>query len=266
MPDHSTFTAIVLAGDRGPRDPVAAGTGVSGKAVANVNGTPMIIRVLDALAASPYVDEIIICGPSPAALSECPQLQDYLARDTLQRVENLDSPSKSVEAAMSLVPADRAVFLTTADHALLETKVIDFFLAGSLESEADATVGLVKYDTILENFPQVKRTGIRLGDGGVCGCNLFSFTTAEGRGIVPFWRKVEQKRKKPWKLIMGLLGPTGVIKYALNKLQLEDALTRISSGLRMRINAVVLPYPRAGIDVDTMSDLEFVENLLQEDS
>ncbi len=266
MPDHSTFTAIVLAGDRGPRDPVATGAGVSSKAVANINGVPMIIRVLDALLASRYVDNIIVCGPPSAALKECPQLQAYLARDKLQRVDNLDSPSKSVESAMSLIPDNKAVFLTTADHALLETEVVDYFLRQTLEFGADATVGLVSIDTIQESFPQVKRTIIRLADGGVCGCNLFSFINQQGRRIVPFWRKVEQKRKKPWKLIMGLLGPHGVLKYLLKKLALDDALTRISSGLQIHVKAVVLPYPRAGIDVDTMSDLEFVENLLQGDS
>ena len=44
-----TFTALVLAGDRTPDDPVARAAGVPCKALALVGGRPMVSRVLDAL-------------------------------------------------------------------------------------------------------------------------------------------------------------------------------------------------------------------------
>ena len=46
------FTAIVLAADRTGGDPIAVKTGMACKAIAPICGTPMIIRVLDALEAS----------------------------------------------------------------------------------------------------------------------------------------------------------------------------------------------------------------------
>ena len=57
------FTAMVLAADRAASDPVAVKTGMACKAIAPICGTPMIIRVLDALEASDMVKTIIICGP-----------------------------------------------------------------------------------------------------------------------------------------------------------------------------------------------------------
>ena len=261
-PEMSRFTAVLLAGDRGPDDPVAEHAGTSCKAIVDIEGRPMITRVLDALLRSDYVDTIIVCGPSAGALEECAEIQPYLERDDIQHMANLDSPSLSVESALSRVSRDKPVFLTTADHALLETQLVDYFLEKSSLSGADVNVGLVNYKTIQDRFPQVKRTVLKFADGGVCGCNLFSFNNETGRQIAPFWRKVEQKRKQPWKLVLGLLGPLGVVKYVANKLSLDGALQRISRGLQMQVNAVVLPFPQAGVDVDSVGDLEFVRGIL----
>ena len=264
MSNVPSFTAIVLAGSRSATDPVASDAGVSCKAIASVGGQPMVTRVLDALTASRYVEKIIICGPAADAVNECSELQEYLQRDDIERIDDLDSPSKSVEAAMSVIGRDVPVFLTTADHALLETEVVDFFLEQSAGMGPDATVGLVEHEMILGHYPEVKRTVINFQDAGVCGCNLFSFLNERGRAIVPFWRQVEQKRKKPWKLVLGLLGLPGVLKYAMNTLTRAEALGRISNRLGIQITAVILPYPRAGIDVDTVKDRKFVEKILSE--
>jgi 2-C-methyl-D-erythritol 4-phosphate cytidylyltransferase len=54
------WTAVVLAGSRGGADPVAQVSGVSHKAFADIAGKPMVAHVLDTLAASPSVGEIIV--------------------------------------------------------------------------------------------------------------------------------------------------------------------------------------------------------------
>ena len=46
MRNELPFTAIVLAGDRVPGDPVARAAGVPCKALAPVGGVPMVLRVL----------------------------------------------------------------------------------------------------------------------------------------------------------------------------------------------------------------------------
>lgn len=254
--------AIVLAGDRTAGDPVAVEAGVSCKAIVEIAGKPMVTRVLDALLASSRVESVVLCGPPRSAIAECPVLSEYLELDQVQWLENLDSPSKSVEACLAKVPANSRVLLTTADHALLETEVVEYFLSQSLASVADATVALVEYKTIQSSLPQVKRTVIRFNSGGVCGCNLFTFLNNNGRQLVPFWRNVEQQRKRPWRMISGLLGPGGVVKYLMNRLTLDAALARVSKKLGITISPVILPYPRAGVDVDTPQDRELVENLL----
>ena len=45
--DPRPVTALILAGARSGRDPVADATGVSIKVLANVGGVPMVERVLE---------------------------------------------------------------------------------------------------------------------------------------------------------------------------------------------------------------------------
>ena len=57
------LTALVLAGARAGRDPVAEGAEVSIKVLAPVGGTPMVARVLETLEASTLVGQTGIVRP-----------------------------------------------------------------------------------------------------------------------------------------------------------------------------------------------------------
>ncbi len=258
--DRAKFTAIVLAGDRTENDPVALDAGVSCKAIVPICDRPMILRVLDALESSGVINSIVVCGPPPASLDDCPELKQRLEQAIIDWIPNLDSPSKSVESALAKISEDTPVLLTTADHALLRADIVEYFVSNSYKAEA--SVVLVEYQTIIDKLPEVKRTIIRLSDGGVCGCNLFAFMNNNGRKLVPFWRQVEQSRKRPAKMIAGILGLWGVLLYIVGKLSLENALARISDKLQLQVKAVRLPFAEAGVDVDTVSDRKRVEAIL----
>ena len=60
------WTALVLAGSRGPSDPVAAHCGVRHKALAPMAGMPMLARVLASLTASPEIGSIALCLDDPS--------------------------------------------------------------------------------------------------------------------------------------------------------------------------------------------------------
>ena len=59
-PSAQIFTALVLAADRGPDDPVARAGGMACKSLVPVAGIPMLERVIGALEASPWVDKIAV--------------------------------------------------------------------------------------------------------------------------------------------------------------------------------------------------------------
>lgn len=256
------FTAIVLAADRTAHDPVAIRTGVACKAIAPIYGTPMIIRVLDALEASEMVKTIIICGPPKSAIPGCPELEKRIASGRVIWLPNLDSPSRSADSGLMHIDPDAPVLLTTADHALLTSSIVQYFLGESQKADSDATVGAVKYEDVAAAFPGVKRTVIRLREGGVCGCNLYAFLNRRGRGLVSFWQRAEELRKRPWLLIAQVFGPMAVISYLLGTLTLDKALGVVSAKTGIKVRPVFLPYPQAAVDVDKVEDMLLAESVL----
>lgn len=256
------FTALVLAADRTANDPIAGKTGMACKAIAPIHGTPMIIRVLDALEASDMVKTIVICGPPASALPGCPELEKRIECGRVTWLPNLDSPSRSANRGLSHIDKDAPVLLTTADHALLTPSIVQYFLGKSQLTDRDATVGVVKYEDVAAAFPGVKRTVIRLRDGGVCGCNLYAFLNTRGRGLVSFWQRAEELRKRPWLLIAQIFGPMAVLSYLLGSLTLDRALNAVSAKTGIRVQPVFLPYPQAGVDVDKVEDMLLAESVL----
>ena len=65
------FTALVLAGSRGPDDPVARAGGVAHKCLVPVAGVPMAVRVVETLAACPSIGRIAIALQDPRCSRIC---------------------------------------------------------------------------------------------------------------------------------------------------------------------------------------------------
>jgi GTP:adenosylcobinamide-phosphate guanylyltransferase len=253
---------LVMAADRNPDDPVARAAGVRCKALAPVGGTPMVFRVLGALKQSSEVGSRLLCGPPRAILDSEETLRAGVDSGAYSWTENKDSPSASVAAALGIVEHTQPVLLTTSDHALLNDRIVDHFCRQARDSEYDLLVALAPHHLITTAFPSVRRTVLRFSDQACCSCNLFAFMTPASRSVAGFWTKVESQRKKPWR-VMSILGWWFVIRYLLGRLSLEQALSRITRILGMKIGAVIMPFPEAAVDVDTEKDLRFVRQLLE---
>lgn len=262
MNKMNRFAAIVLAADRTTNDPIAVKTGLACKAFAPICGTPMIIRVLDALEASDMVKTIIICGPPKSVIAGCPELEERIRSGRVTWLPNLDSPSRSADSGLAQIDPGTPVLLTTADHALLTPSIVRYFLSKSQTTRSDATVGLVKYEDVAAAFPGVKRTVIQLREGGVCGCNLYAFLNHRGRGLVSFWQRAEDLRKRPWLLISQTFGLMTVLYYLLGLLTLDKGLTIVAAKTGIEVQPVFLPYPQAGVDVDKVEDMLLAESVL----
>jgi CTP:molybdopterin cytidylyltransferase MocA len=256
------MTAIVLAGDRSKTDSLIDHSGVSCKALIDIDGKPMVRRVLEALRESRVVDNILLAGPEAAELATDAPLSAWIESGEIGWQAPEASPSTSAYHAMQTLAPDVPVLLTTADHPLLTAEITDAFGRQSLADDVDVAVGLAPHALVTEAYPGIRKTVLRFSDGEFCGCNLFAFLTPEGRRAASFWRKIEQQRKKPLVLI-GLLGWWAVIRYRLGMLPLEEALAKLSKRLGLRMRAVILPYANAAIDVDSIADLMLVKGSLE---
>lgn len=257
----SPFRAVVLGGDRQAHDAVAQAAGVSCKALSPVAGTPMIMRVVNALETSAEVGSLLLCGPSQLAVAENNGLQNGINSGRFSWMAHNASLSTSAYQAMASLPKDVPILLTTADHALLTASIVDFFCQEARKSACDAVVGVALYSNVKGAFPELKKTVLRFRDNDYCGCNLYAFLTPQGRTLAEFWQHLEKQRKKPWRLIR-VLGWTAVMRYFLGALSLEQALHALSQRLNLRLGAVLLPFPEAAVDVDTVDDWLFVRRLV----
>lgn len=254
------YTAVVLAGDRGPADPIATATGAPCKALSPVGGQPLLARVLDTLRATPAIEAIVVVGPADTIVAAEPALAQMLADHTIHWVAPADSPAASAVRGLAHVADDRPVLLTTADHALLEPRMIEELLA---DPSGDIGVGLVEYAAVRQAYPDNRRTAIRLGPGsGYCGCNLFALHTLAARRLVATWQRVERERKHPARVVAGMLGPLAVLRYLLGRLTLVQAFDKLSRRVELNIRPVLLSQPQAAVDVDSLADLALVESIL----
>ena len=103
---------------------------------------------------------------------------------------------------------------------------------------------------------------MKFKDGAYCGCNLFAFLTPRAHRAAKFWRQIEQERKKPLKM-MRILGWRTVVRYLSGRISLDEGLEQISRKLKIRARAILLPFPEAAVDVDTVDHWHFVQSLVK---
>ena len=222
----------------------------------------MVLRVLESLDRARHIDAYILSGPAQSIIDQHEGLRKLISSGKIQWMPNESTPSTSTVSVLKSLAPQTPVLVTTADHALLSSQIIDHFCSEAVKTGCDIVAGLALYDQVLAAFPDTRRTATKLSDASYCSCNLFAFLTPRARKIAELWRQVEHQRKKPWRII-NLLGWLAVLRYVLGKLSLSQALQGLSRRLGVDAAAVVLPFPEAAVDVDTVSDWEFVEDLIK---
>jgi MobA-like NTP transferase domain len=250
------INVLILAGQRaGVRDPLLENAGVKWKALLPIHGKHMAEYVLAALDASACVSR--------------PYWVSGLDKDIIDSGLN-QSPSEAGPASSVVVAAGAGLpypfMVTTCDHPLLTSEMVDYFLCESEKSGADFTLGLAMKDIIAPAYPHVKRTYLKFkathqNSGHVSGCNLFYVANKKGLEAIKFWRAAQHDRKKPVKLARRL-GIGMLLKYITGGLTLKIAFEHASKSLNINAKPVILPFAEAAIDVDKPSDLELVTQIL----
>jgi CTP:molybdopterin cytidylyltransferase MocA len=260
---HDGRQALVLAASRGPQDPVARHTGQSHKALVKVDGVAMLVRVLRALRESRSVGRVAVCVEAGASLAGAdPEVDGLLAEGGVTLIDAAATPSLSVARALDMLSGPLPLLVTTADHPLLTAAMVDHFCKVA-PPDADAAVGVVAASRLQSRHPDAIRTWYRFAGEGYSSCNLFLLRSPEARRIVDFWARLEQHRKRPWRLVAAV-GPLALLRFLLGRLSLDDALRHLSRRAGATIRAVELPFAEAAIDVDKPADLALAETILRQ--
>jgi GTP:adenosylcobinamide-phosphate guanylyltransferase len=249
-------TAIVLAGSRPGSDPLAAAFGTDLKALVPVAGKPMVRWPVEALLESPRFAEVRVLAQEPERIAAA------LPADPKLRIERSDL---TIAATLERLCFDATVqwplFVTTADHVLLDEATIDEFC--DLGEMADIAIGVVERETLMKRLPGSRRTWIPFRAGAYSGANMFLLSGKKVLPALETWRSIEQDRKKAWALLWAL-GPMTFIGTALRFRTIHQTLERIGRGLGVTIEAIDLSDPLACVDVDKLADHGLVEQLLAE--
>ncbi|MCW2798489.1 nucleotidyltransferase family protein [Nocardioides sp.] len=248
------YTAIVLAGSRPGRDAFAESFGTDLKALIPVAGEPMVRKPVRALLASESVDQVIV-------LSQAPERIAAVLPDDI-RIVMRTSEGTIAQTMLGLCEEPGLqwpLLVTTADHALLDSGTVDEFCRGA--QGADVAVGVVEGTLLTRRVPNTRRTWLKFRGGAYTGANLFALGSPKVAPAIELWRSVEQDRKKGWRLI-AWLGPAVSIGAALRLLGIDAVLARLGRKLGLKIIAVRLSNPLAGIDVDKAEDHALTESVL----
>ena len=249
------YTAVVLAGSRPGRDEFAEKFAVDLKALIPVGGEPMVRRPVRALLASEYVSDLIVLAQDPEriarALPDDSRIQVRASGDTI--AATMMSLCKDASTKWPLL-------VTTADHALLDTATADEFATAA--GGSDIAIGIVERGTLMRRLPSTSRTWLKFRGGAYTGANLFALASPKVAPAIELWRSVEQGRKKAWRII-SLLGPIMLMMTALRLASLDDVLDELSGRLGLKLRAVRLSNPLAGVDVDKPEDHALAEAILE---
>jgi len=258
----SGVKALVLAGSRGPGDPLALAANVSHKALIPIEGVPMLARVLNALLKareSGHIGHIAISIERADILEELAKRgADFTTTPEISVLAAKASPAASTAAAISTLGTP--LLMTTADHALLQSEWIIHFLK-SVPAEVDVGAAIAMEDVVRKAIPETRRTFLRFSDGAFSSCNLFYMRTAKAQQLAEFWQQLESERKNPLQLLKRL-GFTFAARYALGTLSRQDALKRLQEMTGASGALVEMPFGECAVDVDKPQDLELVRKIL----
>lgn len=237
-------SAIVLAAQRaGAVNPLAERAGVSHKCLVPIAGKPLIVRVVETLAAVPglsrvrisvepelHAELLALLAPFGLAL-DCVPSSDNIAESVIGAVDGLDGP----------------ILVTTADNVLMSVDscraTLDA-LAG-----ADAAMNLATQASVRAVHPDAQRRFYEFRDGGYANCNLYGLAGPHALRAAEAFREGGQFMKNPKRLLTAF-GLLNIVLFRFRLVTLQGAARAISRRFGIRIAALVPADGTQAIDVD----------------
>lgn len=257
-----SYDALILAGRReGEANPFSA-YNVEHKAFLDMAGIPMIKRVVETLLQSNSFEAITLKVPQ-ALHDEFASL--FSDEPIVKLVLSEASPSQSIRQFLNAMNSERGVFVTSCDHPLMTTEMVQHFLEKVENTNPDVAAGCVSKTIFEHAYPEAKRTFIKLQDIQFSGANMFWFRAKRTDKLLAFWRRLEDNRKHPLKMASEI-GILTALKYLTGFLTEENLMNNLSAKTGARGELVELPFAQAAIDVDKPSDVDLVRSILKNQS
>ncbi len=260
MDGKQKVTALIMAGKRaGVLDPLAQRAGVAQKCVVPVNGTPMVARVVEQVAACDRVGHIRIVAHEPDEIAAQPVVAKLIKDGRLSFAEGKFNIVDSVFSGAA--GAEFPLLITTADNCLVTPEGYGEFIEKALAEKAGAAAGLARKEDVQAADPEGQSKFYQFRDGGFSNCNMYWMGSAEALKAAEVMRGGGQFVKFPARIIKAF-GLMNLIRFRMGTGSKEKLFAQISKRFGIKLVPIVLSNGQYAIDVDNERTFEVTERIL----
>ncbi len=246
---------ILAGGDCTPE--LAQASGQNERALIEIGGQAMVVRVLRALRGIREIGRIAVVG-SNRVLDICGAIDSSIVR-----VASGDKMTQNFANGVKALHGGHEILVSTCDIPLVSTQTFASFLEKSRARHLEIAYPIVTRQTCEAQFPDGKRTYAKLNSMEVTGGNCVLIPTRTAPNVVQLLETAYNARKNPLALSK-MLGANLMWKFATKKLTVPDVEKQASRVLDGRVGAVEMADATIAFDVDKLADwqvaVQYLEN------
>ena len=248
------IAAVVAAGSNATEsDPLRQDAEGKPKAMIPIAGQPMITYVIDSLANSAYIQDIVVVGlPESADLGNDHQIGRLPDAGSI-----IDNYRSGMTYARKGTPLLDAIILCSCDIPTITPQIVDSFISQCLQSEHDLYYSVVERSVMESRFPGSNRSYVHLRDADFAGGDILLAKPGLILDNRELWSRLESSRKNAFRQAR-LLGIVTLIKLLTRRLSLDEIERRACKVLGIDGKVIPVAHAELGMDVDTPVQLEIV--------
>lgn len=238
---------IIAGGTVGPDNPLFAYTQGKPKALIDMGGRTMLERVVAAVQASTYVEDVLVVGIDPEAAA---------ALQFARRVEFLPDQSGMVSNMLSGLawisrnrPGAEVVLGCSADIPTITGRVVDEFIEACRPWDKGVYYNFVTRAKLEARFPNSRRTYSRYGDMEAAGGDMVIARVDVAERNRPLLEALTAARKQPWK-VASVVGPRMLLKFLLHRVTIADIEATATRAIGAPVKIILDGPPELAMDAD----------------
>lgn len=249
---------ITAGGAPGPEDPLFAYTQGKAKALLDMNGRTMLERVVDALQASEYIDDIVVVG-----------LGSDMGMTFQRPVHHLPDQGGMISNGLAGFRWLRAkkpdiahVLFCSSDIPMITSEIVDTFVRTCQPLDQYMYYIVVTQETMETRFPQSRRTFVRLKEARIAGGDMLIMHAELTETHLELWEAFAAGRKQAWKMAR-VIGLGFLLKFLMHRIgydELEEMARRV---LDRPARIVIFPHAEIAMDGDKPYQVDLLRMHLQ---
>jgi NDP-sugar pyrophosphorylase family protein len=259
MLQRPRLAAVIAAGSNPTEtDPLRDYADGQPKAMIPIAGQPMITYVIDSLAGSEYIQDIVVVGLPESNILD----HDHHFAQLPDAGSIIDNYRAGMAYAIKRIPLLDAIVLCSCDVPAITSRIVDSFIRQCLQSDHDLYYSIVAQPVMEARFPGANRSYVHLRDGVFAGGDILLAKPGLILNNTELWSSLESSRKNVFRQAR-LLGISTLIKLITRRLSLAEIERRACDVLRIRGKVIPVAHAEVGMDVDKPGQLEIIRSHIQ---